>query len=31
MQPIAKAIGCSYEPAHRIFGEYQLVKDLKLS
>jgi hypothetical protein len=28
---IAKAIGCSYEPAHRIFGEYQLVKDLKLS
>ncbi len=28
---IAKAVGCSYEPAHRIFGEYQLVKSLRAS
>lgn len=28
---IAKAVGCSYEPAHRIFNEYQLHKSLKIS
>ncbi len=28
---IAKAIGCSYEPAHRVFNEYKLVQDLKSS
>lgn len=28
---IAKAVGCSYEPAHRIFDEYRLVLDLKIS
>lgn len=28
---IAKAVGCSYEPAHRIFNEYQLLKSLKTS
>lgn len=28
---IAKAVGCSYEPAHRIFNEYQLIQELKIS
>lgn len=27
---ISKVVGCSYEPAHRVFGEYQLLRDLKL-
>ncbi|PIS11147.1 MAG: hypothetical protein COT73_05575 [Bdellovibrio sp. CG10_big_fil_rev_8_21_14_0_10_47_8] len=26
---IAKIVGCSYEPAHRVFREYQLLNDLK--